>query len=193
MPLRVFIMLHTCALDKLSDLHSWPQQQLTKEPPGCRKEPDWSSSVSTQYKSPTTLVLPCSHSLLSVLGQRWAWRSSSGSSQAQPGPAVPAVFSHVTLMLAPGKSPQHSPELWKLIMLHMSEYMFPAAVRNFIQIPKPLKSQRNTLSSPAAFLVWLLPRIVLMLLESCHFLSVIRSFTNKIELAVLYQSHDRDI
>lgn len=61
-------MLHTCALDKLSDLHSWPQQQLIEKTPTqqwshlCAVRRRSEGAVSTQHKRPMPLVLPHSHS-----------------------------------------------------------------------------------------------------------------------------------
>lgn len=155
MPLRVFIMPHTRALDKLSDLHSWPQWQLTeKTSPEQRSRLRAVRSLtegarfqhSTKAQKPNASGAPSLSLPALTAGQRRTRSSSSGSSQAQPGPAVPAVLSRVTPTLTPRKSWQRSPEVWKLIMLHVleCEYMFPAAVRNFIQTTKPLRSQRNT-------------------------------------------------
>lgn len=45
----------------------WENISRTKEPLAYSKEPDWRSSVPTQHKSPTPLVLPRSHSWLSLL------------------------------------------------------------------------------------------------------------------------------
>lgn len=155
-------MLHTCALDKLSDFPSWPQWQLVEKTSNQQQSHlcvvrSWSEGALVQHsaKAQLPLVVPCSHSL------------DRGENE---GPALaPARHSLAQLCLLCSATsdlcwPQRShcsPELWKLIRLHMleCEYMFPHAVRNFIQTSKPLRSQRNTLWPPAASLILLLPRI----------------------------------
>lgn len=102
----------------------WENTNPTMEPLVCSKETEWRSCFNTAQKANASGA-----ATLSLLGQRWKGRSSSG----------PAVLSHVRPTLTPRKSGQHSPELWRVIMLHILEweYMFPAALGNFIETPKP--------------------------------------------------------
>lgn len=132
--------------------------------------------------------------LLWLMEQHWRQRPRRW---LQPSTAL---CGHIRPTLSPAKTPHHSIELWKLARLYVPkhEYTPTAAARNYIQIPEPPRSPRNTLWSPGASLGSLQQRspastLVLMLPGSCCFPSTVRSWCKKNELTALYHSYCHNI
>lgn len=200
-------MPHTRALDKLSDLRFWPQliektsaEQRSHLPivrsltEGARFQ--HSTKAQRLWCSPA--LTPGSHCWTEVNTKLQLWLQPgtarpSCARCAQPRPTYTDP-KEVTAALPRALKVNHvtRARMWTYSRARICSQLLLGILSKLLSLPDHREIPCGHLQHP-----WYGcspgTTVILMLPESCHFLSVIRSFTNKIELAALYQSHDHDI